>query len=176
MQKLDAFARLSLCVELCLDTLQQEALRSRSLGSAVDKEERTDSAADEETGSLQDPDRASGWLADAFVAVVLDFDAKLPFYDQAWPLDAIWRLHLATAREEVSEGRRAAIDNWASSQRNRERVFRSMDVFQATHLPQLTHSKSVLERFWKETVARGTCRAFKDVIGLHGNRRENRLD
>jgi len=156
MQKLDPLARLSLCVELCLDDLQQESTGSHVSPSAAEKQERKGSAADEGAASPKKTDRASGWLADAFVAVVLDFDMKLPFYDRDWPLDATWRLHLATAREKVSEGRRTAIDKWATGDEHGF-SFRSMDIMQVTHLPHMTQSKSVQQRFWKETLARSTC-------------------
>jgi len=115
---LDPLARLSLCIELSLDELQQERIQGRSIPrSSATKHTAPPPASGtvDNTQPTGKSDQTSRILADAFVVVVLDFDVKLPFHDPRWPLSASWRLHLATAREQVAEARRKATGDWVRS-------------------------------------------------------------
>jgi len=99
-------------------------------------------------------DNTSAILLDAFVDVVLDFDIKLPFDDPEWPLSTFWRLHLATARDQVSAARRDAIEKHVTDWPDAD--WSGMDALQFVHLPQTTQTDSGLRALWDKKIAQGT--------------------
>jgi len=55
------------------------------------------------------------WFDTAFKDLVLDFNVKLPFIDETWPVDENIRWHLAIARDAITEARRTATNLYIAS-------------------------------------------------------------
>jgi len=62
--------------------------------------------------ALPPPD---AWFVTAFKDLVLDFNIKLPFIDETWPVAENIRWHLAIARDSVTEVRRTTANLYITS-------------------------------------------------------------
>ena len=134
MSELPPLARLSLCRELDLDEVQriassaEAARQSRAVKTAELRGHPTEpelKPQESDTASADSPIRDL-LLFNAFRDVVLDFSLQLPFTDSSWPVDDWMKVHLATAREQLVEGRRHKVLQMAKSTNGGS--FRSADL------------------------------------------------
>jgi len=83
----------------------------------------------------------------------MDLNIKVPFHDPDWPLAAVWRLHLATARDELIAARQDALESYIAGYPNE--AWTAMDCLELVHLPRTTQTDAGLQTLWDQKIARG---------------------
>lgn len=166
LRRLPALCRLFICTEYKLDELlhaaveDEQARRTRSANpSAQNSQTATKSH------SLHQNDSAVGMLADAFAEIVMDLDIKVPFHDPEWPLATAWRLHLATARDQLIIARHDALETYIANHQTAS--WTAMDCIELVHLPRTTQTNTGLVKLWNQKIARGTQLQVHILLDAH---------
>jgi len=127
IEVLPPLARVSLSSQLDIKMIQKalEATRqnldtqsTRQIERLNERERQhlSESAIPESTKATNDAAPPPNlWLVTAFKDLVLDFNVKLPFIDEAWPIAESIRWHVAIARDSIVDARRAMADRFLAS-------------------------------------------------------------
>jgi len=151
LPRLSPLARLYLCTEYDLDGLLRRAVEN----------ERARRTRVKHLLRLNATPTVVSMLSDAFSEIFTDLDVKLPFHDPQWPLSTTWRLHLATARDQLATGRRSSLERYIASCRPDE-TWSGNDCLQFIHLPQTTQTDAGLHKLWSDKLALGMVCILRD--------------
>jgi len=169
ISSLPPLARLSLCGEIDIATIQQ-TLEAEHEDLVARKAWITERPA---VGQAQSPSNsaalglttvmnvavtaAGSWFITAFQDLVLNFRVKLPLTDDEWTVDETVRWHVAIARESILKARCTKTNIWIERHSTYEIGALTVFAVYNLRLSERSEMKHSLEK------APGTCRCIHDL-------------